>query len=200
MIRLDNAKKWINPEKTDINWGTSLYWLVLILCLWAVALIQIFEWDITISSEIFLILTGGIGSYFIGKTASDAEKKKNQYYNKTMKTTLGIRPKVARALLALSITTIYIYLLAQEMLINASLTIFIDQTKYETLSTLFWAVVGFYIPTFYSLIIGQQELPVDIETKIRDLKNQGKEAKAIQKDLENENIRVPLKLISQYLE
>ncbi|MFX1286062.1 MAG: hypothetical protein ACFFB5_20630 [Promethearchaeota archaeon] len=200
MSKLNNAKKWIDPEKTDINWGTTLVWLLLMIFLWAVALIQIFEWDIAISSEIFLILTGGIGSYFIGKTASDAEKEKNQYYNKTVKTTFGIRPKLARTLLALSLTVIYLYLLALKMTTDASLTIFIDQTKYETISTLFWAVVGFYIPTFYSLLMGHRELPVDIETKIRGLKDQGKDAGAIQKNLAEENITVPLKMISQYLE
>lgn len=144
----ENFSKWINPEKTEKDWITTVYWLGLFGLLWFYSLNILLSWNIGFASDWSSLLTTGIGAYFIGKTASDAEKEKAMKELDAIKTTLGLRPKVARGLLAISLVLIYAGAIIVEFTQTDVIPLFVDIPNFEGISTLFWAVIGFYLPYF----------------------------------------------------
>jgi len=153
---MSDIKKWFKPDKVGIDPLSTIIWAFLFLGLWIFALIQISGASATFSSEVLLVLSTGIGLYFAKKTSTDSEKdaKLKSATPTKIKTTLGIKPRLSRTLLAISLMVIYGYILINQILVADPIhvTFFISDEKFVTISTLFWAVIGFYVPNFYSLV------------------------------------------------
>ncbi|MFX0171835.1 MAG: hypothetical protein ACFE9L_07945 [Candidatus Hodarchaeota archaeon] len=160
-MNINDVKKWLKPEKVGIDPISTLIWLGLFLLLWIVALIQISEADVILSTEILLLLSAGIGGYYAKKTSTDSEKEVllKADTDEKVKTALGLRPRIARSLLALSLLLIYGFILIRQILSSDPITIglFIEDEKFGIISTLFWAVIGFYAPNFHSLVKGRKD-------------------------------------------
>ncbi|MHA2202662.1 MAG: hypothetical protein ACW991_03130 [Candidatus Hodarchaeales archaeon] len=151
--------KWFKPDKVGIDPLSTIIWSVLIIGLWAVALIQISGASVTFSSEVLLFLSAGIGVYFAKKTSTDSVKEADLKSDTEIRTTWGIKPRLARTLLVISLALIYGFILVNQILDSDPLqvTFFISDEKFGTISTLFWAVIGVYAPNFYSLVKGEKE-------------------------------------------
>ena len=139
----------IKSENIELDIGSTILWLALFLFLWIVGLNQILDLGIIIGSDITLFLSTGIGAYFVVKATSDRENKSSLDTNNKIKTTLGIKPKLARALLGISLAIIYGWFLVTGFLDTNTFTLLIAESELGIISTLFWAVVGYYIPEFY---------------------------------------------------
>ena len=146
--------KKIKSENIKTDVGTTIVWIALCAFLWIVGLNLMFEVGITIGSDITLFLSTGIAAYFVGKATSDMQKKSELKANKPIKTTLGLNPKLARAILGISLTIIYGWFLLKGFLDTNTFTLLIDKPidnpELGIISTLFWGVVGYYIPEFYN--------------------------------------------------